>query len=76
MPNNANSEYRAAGCAPPLGYRIAGNRQAVKGGEVVAVLEAMKMENEIMAPHDATVVQVLAGVGDKVDTGAPLIVLG
>jgi glutaconyl-CoA decarboxylase len=39
--------------------------QAVKSGEVIAVLEAMKMENEIMAPHDATVVQILADVGQK-----------
>ena len=50
--------------------------QAVKSGEVLAVLEAMKMENEIMAPHDATVAQVLADVGTKVDTGTPIIVLG
>ena len=50
--------------------------QAVKGGEVLAVLEAMKMENEIMAPHDATVAQVLADVGTKVDTGTPIMVLG
>ena len=50
--------------------------QAVKKGDILVMLEAMKMENEIMAPHDATVVQVLADVGTKVDTGTPLIVLG
>ena len=50
--------------------------QTVKGGEVIAVLEAMKMENEIMAPHDATIVQIVADVGTKVDTGSPIMVLG
>lgn len=48
---------------------------AVKEGDTLAILEAMKMENEIAAPKAGTVAQIVCNVGDKVDTGAALIVL-
>ncbi len=49
---------------------------AVKAGQVLVVLEAMKMENEILAPKDGTITQVVTAKGSTVDTGAPLVVIG
>ena len=46
-----------------------------KAGQLLVVLEAMKMENEILAPHDGTVAQVIVSKGSTVETDSPLIVL-
>ena len=49
--------------------------QTVEVGTVLVILEAMKMENEIVAPKAGTVVQVLVQKGATVDTDALLIVI-
>ena len=46
---------------------------AVKKGDILLILEAMKMENEIFAPQDGTVATVECSVGDSVETGKVLV---
>ena len=50
--------------------------QTVKAGQVVVILEAMKMENEIVAPENGKVARVDVKKGDSVQTGQTLIFVG
>ena len=49
---------------------------AVKKGDLLLVLEAMKMQNEIYAPQDGTVSDVRVSANQTVATGDILVVLG
>lgn len=60
MPGNINAVKVTAG-------------QSVKEGDVLIILEAMKMENEITAPKAGKIGQIYVQKGASVETGAPLI---
>ena len=57
-----------------LDVKVAAGK-TVKKGDILLILEAMKMENEILAPADATVAQVLVSKGASVSSGDVLCVL-
>ena len=66
-------------CSPMPGTILSVNVQngsAVKKGDVLMVLEAMKMENEIMAPCDGTITSVNTSKGSSVESGTLLCVIG
>ncbi|GGO63417.1 sodium-extruding oxaloacetate decarboxylase subunit alpha [Bowmanella pacifica] len=50
--------------------------QQVAKGDVVLIMEAMKMETEVRAAHDGTVTELLVNDGDAVQSGQPLMTLG
>ena len=83
VPAAAAARTTAAGgeriCAPMPGNILSVNvaaSDAVKKGQVLMILEAMKMENEIMAPCDGTVTSVAAVKGSSVESGALLCTIG
>ena len=77
-PASSGSEGRVKVVAPMSG-KILGVKvsvgQAVKKGEVVAVLEAMKMENDIVALEDGTIASINVNVGDSVETNQTLVTI-
>ncbi|MCL7418233.1 MAG: biotin/lipoyl-binding protein, partial [Halalkalicoccus sp.] len=52
-----------------------GEGDEVESGDVLCVLEAMKMENDVVASSGGTVAQVLVGEGESVDMGDTLVVI-
>jgi glutaconyl-CoA decarboxylase len=49
--------------------------QSVKAGDIVLILEAMKMENEIVAPSDGTIAKIYTSKGESVSTGDSLVTI-
>jgi len=67
------------GCHAPMPGKILAIRvdagQTVQKGQVLVIVEAMKMEHEVTAPHDGVVRQLSVEVGQQVDAGDVLVVL-
>jgi oxaloacetate decarboxylase alpha subunit len=70
-----------AGAGKPVGSPLSGNifkvpvkpGQAVKSGDILIILEAMKMETEVRSPFDGTIVSVAVKEGDTVEHGQTLV---
>ena len=67
------------GCVAPMPGKVIEVRVAegdrVGAGQVLLIMEAMKMEHSVTAPQDGTVAQVSVGAGDQVDADALLVVV-
>ncbi len=69
----------AGGCVAPMPGKIVelrvGEGDAVQTGQVLLIMEAMKMEHTVTAPHDGVVAQVTVSAGEQVDADALLAVV-
>ena len=66
-------------CAPMPGTILdvkVNNGDSVTKGQVIMILEAMKMENDIVASCDGTITSLLAKKGDQVNSGDALATIG
>ena len=78
FPTSERSEIEGGLVAPMPGNVTAthvAEGDTVKEGQLLLILEAMKMEHRITAPAAGAVKQMLVNVGDQVDNGALLVVL-
>ena len=83
-PAPASNTQASAGTSQSIDAPLAGNvfkilvknGDSIVEGDVVMILEAMKMETEIRAAFTGTVTEVTVGEGDAVSSGQPLILLG
>jgi len=79
--SSASEPTPAVGNGEPVVAPMPGNILAiqvelgkrVKKGQTLVILEAMKMENEIVAPVDGVVTNIAISKGQTIETGAPLV---
>lgn len=82
-PSTVNPSTHNVSSGTPITSPLPGNvisipviqGQEVKEGDVVVIIEAMKMENEVVAPSAGTVEQILVSTGDMVAAGETLLVI-
>ena len=77
--SSAGASYSGNALKAPLGGTIldlaVSVGETVKAGQVLLILEAMKMENEIVSPNDCRVARIFVSKGSSVSTGDPLFIL-
>ena len=74
-PVNTNGEQITAPMPGSMFNILVKEQQKVKKGDVVAILEAMKMENEIISPADGTVLSINVEKGQNVNLGDVILTI-